>query len=144
MNELKEYGTLDKEEWTIYNYLKERSENGLWTSQNELVEYLLTKDIKMQKRALRKHIQRIRRCELIQKVILTSYTYGYKIMSEKEQVIILERRKNSILKSLKQYHRDMKRLSLDNQMKLTFSSKEREFIESLLRIDRKEEKENEI
>ena len=144
MNELKDYSMLGKEEWTIYNYLKERSEKGLWTSQNELIEYLTGKDIKMQKRALRKHIQRIRRCDIIQKVILTSYTYGYKIMSEKEQVIILERRKSSILKSLKQYHRDMKRLSLDNQMKLTFNTKEREFIESLLKTNREEEEKNEI
>lgn len=120
-------------EWKIYNYLKERTLEEKWTKQKEILEYLETKDIKINERTLRLHIQNIRKCEIIQKVILTDYSKGYKIMSEKDEFDILLNRKISLLKSLKQFYRDKKRLSLNNQMKLNFDTKEREFIESLLK-----------
>lgn len=120
-------------EWKIYNYLKERTLEEKWTKQKEIIEYLETKDIKINERNLRLHIQNIRKCEIIQKVILTDYSKGYKIMSEKDEFDILLNRKISLLKSLKQFYRDKKRLSLNNQMKLNFDTKEREFIESLLK-----------
>lgn len=120
-------------EWKIYNYLKERTLEEKWTKQKEILEYLETKDIKINERTLRLHIQNIRKCEIIQKVILTDYSKGYKIMSEKNEFDILLNRKISLLKSLKQFYRDKKRLSLNNQMKLNFDTKEREFIESLLK-----------
>lgn len=120
-------------EWKIYNYLKERTLEEKWTKQKEILEYLETKDIKINERNLRLHIQNIRKCEIIQKVILTDYSKGYKIMSEKDEFDILLNRKISLLKSLKQFYRDKKRLSLNNQMKLNFDTKEREFIESLLK-----------
>lgn len=120
-------------EWKIYNYLKERTLEEKWTKQKEIIEYLETKDIKINERTLRLHIQNIRKCEIIQKVILTDYSKGYKIMSEKDEFDILLNRKISLLKSLKQFYRDKKRLSLNNQMKLNFDTKEREFIESLLK-----------
>ena len=120
-------------EWKIYNYLKERTLEEKWTKQKEIIEYLETKDIKINERNLRLHIQNIRKCEIIKKVILTAYSKGYKIMSEKDEFDILLNRKISLLKSLKQFYRDKKRLSLNNQMKLNFDTKEREFIESLLK-----------
>ena len=120
-------------EWKIYNYLKERTLEEKWTKQKEIIEYLETKDIKINERNLRLHIQNIRKCEIIQKVILTDYSKGYKIMSEKDEFDILLNRMISLLKSLKQFYRDKKRLSLNNQMKLNFDTKEREFIESLLK-----------
>ena len=135
---IKTISALSKEEWRIYDYIKERTLKGLWTSQDELIYHLFENGIRMNKRTLRRHIQNIRRCDIIQKVVITSYTYGYKLMSEEDQFLILERRKNSILKSLKQYHRDVKRLSQDGQMKLTFNTKEREVIESLLKVENNE------
>lgn len=130
----KDVTSLNKAEWKIYTYLKERTIEGKWTTQQEIMDYLNNEGINVtNKRTIRRYIQNIRRCEIIQKVILTSYSKGYIIMSEEQQFEILLKRKNAILKSLKQYYRDKKRLSLDNQTKLTFDTKERDFIESLLR-----------
>lgn len=133
MKKEKTIKNLSAVEWKIYNYLKERTLEEKWTKQKEIIEYLETKDIKINERTLRLHIQNIRKCEIIQKVILTDYSKGYKIMSEKDEFDILLNRKISLLKSLKQFYRDKKRLSLNNQMKLNFDTKEREFIESLLK-----------
>lgn len=124
---------MTKIQWLIYEYLKEKSRVDEWTSQNELINYLSSKGYLIDKRSLRAHIQAIRQSDIIQKVILTSYSSGYKIMNDESQIEILERRKISILKSLKQYWRDINRLSLENQTKLTFGSKEREYIEALLK-----------
>lgn len=124
---------MTKIQWLIYEYLKEKSRVDEWTSQNELINYLSSKGYLIDKRSLRSHIQAIRQSDIIQKVILTSYSSGYKIMNDESQIEILERRKISILKSLKQYWRDINRLSLENQTKLTFGSKEREYIEALLK-----------
>lgn len=133
MEQMKEVKNLNVLEWKIYNYLKKRTLENKWTSQDELIEYLATENYQIKKRALRTHIQNIRKCEIIQKVILTSYKYGYRIMSDEEQYEILLKRKISILKSLKQFHKDRKRLESNGQMKLTFDTQEREFIESLLK-----------
>ena len=133
MEKEKTIKNLNAKEWKIYNFLKERTLQNKWSSQQDVLNYLETQNIKMDKRTLRKHIQNIRKCETIQKVIITSYSYGYKIMSDEQQFEILLNRKNSILKSLKQFYRDKKRLQLNDQMKLTFDTKEREFIESLLK-----------
>lgn len=133
MEQMKEVKNLNVLEWKIYNYLKKRTLENKWTSQDELIEYLANENYQIKKRALRNHIQNIRKCEIIQKVILTSYKYGYRIMSDEEQYEILLKRKISILKSLKQFHKDRKRLESNGQMKLTFDTQEREFIESLLK-----------
>lgn len=125
---------LTKVEWKIYNYLKERTQNDLWTNQQELIEYLETQKIKIGKRDLRRCIQNIRKSDVIQKIILTSYKNGYRIMSDENQVEILIKRKISILKSLKQYHKDISRLKLNNQLKLKLDTQEREIIESLLKM----------
>lgn len=131
----KEVKNLSTIEWKIYNYLKERTEKDLWSNQKDVLEYLDWQGILISSRKLRTHIQNIRKCEIIQKVILTDYVKGYRIMSDEEQYQILLNRKIAILKSLKQFHRDKKRLQLNDQMKLNFDSKEREFIESLLKVD---------
>ena len=125
---------LTRVEWKIYNYLKERTQNDLWTNQQELIEYLETQKIKIGKRDLRRCIQNIRKSDVIQKIILTSYKNGYRIMSDENQVDILIKRKISILKSLKQYHKDISRLKLNNQLKLKLDTQEREIIESLLKM----------
>lgn len=133
MNKEKTITNLSSVEWKIYNFLKDRTLENKWSSQQEVLDYLQTQNIKISARTLRTHIQNIRKCEIIQKVVLTSYKKGYRIMSDEEQYEILLNRKIAILKSLKQFHRDKKRLELNDQMKLTFDTKEREFIESLLK-----------
>lgn len=134
MNLKKENKNLNSLEWKIYNFIKERSLENKWTSQQELIDYLSTKNINICKRTLRKHINNIRTSEIIQKIILTSYQYGYKLMSDEEQRDILIKRKISILKSLKQCNKDIKKYNLNGQTKITFSKNERDFIESLLDI----------
>lgn len=144
----KDNSTLSTIEWKIYNYLKERTLQDKWTSQNELVDYLENQGFHVDKRTIRRYISNIRKCEIIQKVILTSYTYGYRIMSEENEREILIERKISILKSLKQCNKDIKKYNLNNQMKITMGDYERDYIESLLHTtneqkERKEEKTNE-
>ena len=134
----KDNSTLSTIEWKIYNYLKERTMQDKWTSQNELVDYLEKQGFNANKRTIRRYISNIRKCEIIQKVILTSYTYGYRIMSEETEREILIERKISILKSLKQCNKDIKKYNLNNQMKITMSDYERDYIESLLHITNEE------
>ena len=134
-NTQKQTQNLKTIEWKIYEYLKERTLQDKWTSQQELIDYLATINFNICKRTLRKHIQNIRKSDKIQKIILTSYTYGYKIMSDEEQRDILIQRRINILKALKQSNRDIKKYNMNGQTKITFGKKERDFIESLLKIE---------
>lgn len=131
---------LKTNEWNVYNYIKERSEKGLWTKQQEIVDYLLERyEIVAHKRMIRKYINNIRQDDVIQKIILTSYSKGYRLMTSEEEFEYLERRKISVLKMLKQYHKDVNRFAKDNQTRLTFTPYERDVIESLLKLENKGE-----
>lgn len=125
-------------QWYIYKYIKDNSENDKWVKQKDIQEYLLKeKNMQLNQRTIRKYINLIRKDEQIQKVILTDYQKGYKIMNDKEQFCYLINRKNSILKMLKSCYRDIKRFNNNNQYKITFSDYERNIFESLLKIKEK-------
>lgn len=127
-------------EWKIYNYLKERTLEDKWTTQQELIDYLNTVGINVSnKRTIRRYIQNIRNSNVIQKIILTSYSQGYRIMSDVEERKILVERRISILKSLKQCNNDIKKFNLNGQMRITTSKYERDYIESLLNHYEKED-----
>lgn len=122
-------------EWKVYNFIKERSIKGNWTKQQDIKDYLLNEEnIDVCKRQIRKYIKNIRKDDVIQKIILTDYSKGYRLMSNEEEIDYLKKRKISILKMLKQYYKDVNRLGHNNQTRLTFSNKEREFIESIINI----------
>ena len=122
-------------EWKVYNFIKERSIKGIWTKQQDIKDYLLNEEnIDVCKRQIRKYIKNIRKDDVIQKIILTDYSKGYRLMSNEEEIDYLKKRKISILKMLKQYYKDVNRLGHNNQNRLTFSTKEREFIESIINI----------
>ena len=126
-----------KEQWFIYNFIKERSKQELWSNQIDIQNHLKEKyDIDISQRTIRSCINIIRKNDLIQKIILTDYKKGYRIMSSAEEDIYLEKRKISILKMLSQYHKDFNRLKLNNQTRIKFSEKERDFIESILKIEK--------
>lgn len=126
-----------KEQWFIYNFIKERSKQELWSNQIDIQNHLKEKyDIDISQRTIRRCINSIRKNDLIQKIILTDYKKGYRIMSSTEEDIYLEKRKISILKMLSQYHKDFNRLKLNNQTRIKFSEKERDFIESILKIEK--------
>ena len=126
-----------KEQWFIYNFIKERSKQELWSNQIDIQNHLKEKyDIDISQRTIRRCINLIRKNDLIQKIILTDYKKGYRIMSSTEEDIYLEKRKISILKMLSQYHKDFNRLKLNNQTRIKFSEKERDFIESILKIEK--------
>lgn len=126
-----------KEQWFIYNFIKERSKQELWSNQIDIQNHLKEKyDIDISQRTIRRCINSIRKNDLIQKIILTDYKKGYRIMSSAEEDIYLEKRKISILKMLSQYHKDFNRLKLNNQTRIKFSEKERDFIESILKIEK--------
>lgn len=126
-----------KEQWFIYNFIKERSKQELWSNQIDIQNHLKEKyDIDISQRTIRRCINSIRKNDLIQKIILTDYKKGYRIMTSNEEDIYLEKRKISILKMLSQYHKDFNRLKLNNQTRIKFSEKERDFIESILKIEK--------
>lgn len=126
-----------KEQWFIYNFIKERSKQELWSNQIDIQNHLKEKyDIDISQRTIRRCINIIRKNDLIQKIILTDYKKGYRIMTSNEEDIYLEKRKISILKMLSQYHKDFNRLKLNNQTRIKFSEKERDFIESILKIEK--------
>lgn len=145
MSKTKKEG-LTTTEWKIYNYLKERTLEDKWTTQQEIMDYLKEQKINISsKRTIRRYIQNIRNANVIQKIILTSYSKGYRIMSAEEEREILIQRKIAILKSLKQCNNDIRKFNMNGQMRIKTSKYERDFIESLLVKcidDGKEEKEN--
>ena len=124
---------LTSKEWTVYNFLKKRTEEGLWTKQTDIQEHLASLGIEEDLRECRRFIYNIRRCNTIQKIIISS-SKGYKIMTNiADQIVYLEKIKIKHLKGLKQYYREMDKLSKDGQMKITFNKYERDHIEALLK-----------
>ena len=115
-------------EWKIYEFLKEKSEKGEWIKMKPLAE-----QFGISTRALRKAITNIKENETIQKIVLSDYSKGYKLMAESDDFTFLKRKKIKALKELKRYWLDVTRLNLNNQMKLTFDTQERDFIESLIK-----------
>lgn len=127
--------------WLIYNYIKENSEKDKWTKQIEIQKYLLEeKNFQICMRDIRRKINEIRRDEVIQKVILTDYSKGYRIMSDDEEKEYLINRKVSILKMLKLCYQDIRRYNMNNQCKIAFTDTERNIYESLLKKENKEAK----
>ena len=59
-------------------------------------------------------------------------------MSDEEELDYLKKRKISILKMLKQYYKDVNRFNMNNQVKITFGKYERDYIESLINVENKE------
>ena len=126
-------------QWRIYDYIKERSLEGKWTSQKEIRDYLINNGYaeKIGLRAIRRNIHDIRQEDTIQKIILTDYSKGYRLMTDEEEIDYLKKRKISILKMLKQYYKDVKRFNMNNQFKITFGKYEREYIESIINAENK-------
>ncbi len=115
-------------EWKIYEFLKEKSEKGEWIKMNALAAMF-----NISPRELRYSITRIRENDRIQKILVSDYSKGYKLMSESDDFTLLKRKKYKALKELKRYWLDVKRYNLNHQMKLTFDTHERDFIESLIK-----------
>lgn len=127
-------------QWRIYDFIKERSLEGKWTSQKEIRDYLINNGYaeKIGLRAIRRNIHDIRQEDTIQKIILTDYSKGYRLMTDEEEIDYLKKRKISILKMLKQYYKDVNRFNMNNQVKITFGKYERDYIESLINVENKE------
>lgn len=127
-------------QWRIYDFIKERSLDKEWTSQKEIRDYLINNDYveKISLRTIRKNIHDIRKDDTIQKIILTDYVKGYRLMSYEEEFDYLKKRKISILKMLKQYYKDVNRFNMNNQIKIVFGKYEREYIESLINVEDKD------
>lgn len=123
---------LNSLEWTIYNIIKERSERGLWTTQNELNNLLFLKGYEVSMRNTREHIQFIKKNDKIQKIIMSNSKLGYKLMSDEDELKYLESKKKEALGRLKRFWKDYKRFEENGQCKLTFGQYERDHIESLV------------
>lgn len=127
-------------QWRIYDFIKERSLEGKWTSQKEIRDYLINNNFaeKIGLRTIRRNINEIRKDDIIQKIILTDYSKGYRLMTDEEELDYLKKRKISILKMLKQYYKDVNRFNMNNQFKITFGQYEREYIESIINTEDKD------
>ena len=127
-------------QWRIYDFIKERSLEGKWTSQKEIRDYLINNNFaeKIGLRTIRRNINEIRKDDTIQKIILTDYSKGYRLMTDEEELDYLKKRKISILKMLKQYYKDVNRFNMNNQFKITFGKYEREYIESIINVEDKD------
>lgn len=127
-------------QWRIYDFIKERSLEGKWTSQKEIRDYLINNGYaeKIGLRTIRRNVHDIRQEDTIQKIILTDYSKGYRLMTDEEEIDYLKKRKISILKMLKQYYKDVKRFNMNNQFKITFGKYEREYIESIINVEDKD------
>jgi len=124
---------LQPPDWRIYNYIKLRSEAEIYTPQNEIVRFLSLDDVFIGKREVRKSIHRLKSSDRIQKVIISG-KQGYKILSDKEEIAILDRRRIAILSSLNLYYKDIDRLHKNGQIRFTpINSRERAFFESVLK-----------
>ncbi len=120
---------LTTREYSVYNEIKARSEKGEWTNVQYLAEMC-----GCGKRAIRRAIQNIRESSKIQKIILTDYQKGYKLMSVDDEFSMLTKTKIKILKELKRYWKDVERYNKNNQNKITFTKYERDFFESLVEV----------
>ena len=118
---------LTTREYSVYNEIKKRSESGEWTNVQHLAQMC-----KCSNRAIRKSIQMIRENDKIQKIILTDYHKGYKLMSVDDEFNLLTKTKIKILKAFKRYWKDVQRYNRNNQNKITFTKYERDFYESLV------------
>ena len=134
---------LNTRQWTLYEYLKMK--NGAATKVKEILhdlreipEYNLIafKDWNNQpaKRLMSKDIQTINKCELIQKVIVSNGD-GIRLATREEYKYFLEKEKIAILSKAKRYWQKVKKFEKDNQMRLTFGTKERETIEAFVGED---------
>lgn len=127
---------MNTKQWNIYNFIKERSLESKWTKQQDIIDYFSYKfNENISKRSIRKNINEIRKDDIIQKIILTDYSKGYRLMSKEEELDYLKKRKISILKMLKQYYKDVKRYEKNNQTRIIFGKYERNCIESLIDIE---------
>lgn len=120
---------LTTNDYLVYNEIKTRSEKGEWTNVQHLADML-----NCDKRTIRAIIQKIRESNKIQKIILTDYTKGYKLMSADDEFKMLEKTKIKILKELKRYWKDVNRYNNNNQQKITFTKQERDYYESLVEV----------
>ena len=116
-------------DYRIYDFLKENSQAGNWIGMKQLAEMF-----NISTRELRKSITRIRKCPMIQKVLVSDYKKGYKFLTTTdENTEYIKKRKIKALKELKQVYLDIERLNLNGQLKLVFDTQERNFIESLVK-----------
>ena len=128
MRAKKNINQLSTTDWKVYNLIKERSEKGEWIFMREIAE-----ELGITKRTARQCVLNIRECETIQKIVISDYSKGYKLMSDEDSFDLLFKDKIRILKELKRYWKNVRRLSLNNQRKLTFDTKERDFFQSLIK-----------
>ena len=134
MKEMKvERTEMNSLEWAIYNFIKDRSEKGLWTTQVELNQHLNNNGYEIGMRNTRKHLLFIRKNEKIQKIILSHTKKGYKLLSDEEERTYIVSKLIEAVDRLKRAKKDLKKLELNGQCKITFGKYERNYIESVLK-----------
>lgn len=138
MERIKELNT---RQFVLYEYLKLKSEKGLWTKREKILEDLSEYYNYNPKKSLyyndaAKHltqdIKAINDSFLIQKIILSNSYRGIKIANEEEADIYLSKEKAAILNKFKGYYNKLRKMKSDGQMRLTFNY-ERDVIEAFIK-----------
>lgn len=132
-NERIERTEMNSFEWCIYNFIKERSEKGLWTTQVELNEHLIANGYETTMRNTRTHLQFIRKNDKIQKIILSHTKKGYKLLSDEEEERYIVSKLVEAVERLQRAKKDLKKLRQNGQCRITFGKYERNYIESVLK-----------
>lgn len=132
---------LNSRQFVLYQYLKLRSEKGLWTKRERILEdlseyyhYNPKKSLYYNEAAkhLTQDIKAINDSFLIQKIILSNAYRGIKIANEEEAAVYLEKEKIAILNKFKGYYNKLRKMKADGQLRLTFNY-ERDIIEAFIK-----------
>lgn len=132
---------LNSRQFVLYQYLKFRSEKGLWTKRERILEdlseyyhYNPKKSLYYNEAAkhLTQDIKAINDSFLIQKIILSNAYRGIKIANEAEAAVYLEKEKIAILNKFKGYYNKLRKMKADGQLRLTFNY-ERDIIEAFIK-----------
>src|SRR5690554_4121573 len=142
MEAVKTKNDLTTRQWELYKLLKDvyKVDSGRYLSNREIYKALrehyppLKENVYWNNQTARRNITddilALKKSKIIQVIILTT-TRGSKIANENE-VNELEKRRISLLKSLKTVYSQLGKIPLDGQKRLVLG-KEKEFIETFLR-----------
>lgn len=131
---------MNTRQWETYEIIKSRSLNGLWTSRLELYQWNSAyPKVKGEfgnsssARMINEDIHEINENDIIQKIIISNSSKGYRLANENEMVEHIDKKKKEVFKKIKHLNKMLKKASLNHQKRLTFSEHERDEIESLLK-----------
>lgn len=132
---------LNARQWALYEFLKSKYDDGKFISTEAIVNalpqhYSITDGCGSKCRLLVSDVRVINNNDTIQKLIISSrneHSNGYKIGTQEECNEYLNKRFDTLMKSLKFQFKLRKKTRQDGQMKMTFGTSERDVIEAFIK-----------